>query len=279
MPTVAAVAPTGLHLKYRPLTSRTSPADNEPVPPVPCHPVRTRPGTTRSASSRPRLGKRCTSCASRRRPRSGRPSSAPFIVSHVDHREAAEVLLDLDVRPIPPAKTKTMRRTCARSPHTRSAVGLSCSRCSRGWGIDLGGSTTRRWLATTNSAPAELIRILRSHLEPRGTTAARGRGVGLVDGPIHHQDMPRPSRHAPADPGRPAALRAAVRGHRASAQGLSGTDVAFATSPLISTGRSARAPRHRRSGAHDAGRATRSRVRPGGSRRIGAPPPPALTVC
>ena len=35
---------TGLHLKYRPLTSRTSPADDEPVRRVPCHPVRTSPG-------------------------------------------------------------------------------------------------------------------------------------------------------------------------------------------------------------------------------------------
>lgn len=39
---------------------------------------------------------------------------------------------------------------------------------------------------------AELVAFLRSHLQPRGTTAARGGGVGLVDGLIHHQDMRRP---------------------------------------------------------------------------------------
>lgn len=51
-------------------------------------------------------------------------------------------------------------------------------------------------------APAELVAYLRSHLEPRGTTAARGGGVGLVDGLIHHQDMRRPlgmPREIPAD--------------------------------------------------------------------------------
>lgn len=40
--------------------------------------------------------------------------------------------------------------------------------------------------------PAELVAFLRAHLEPRGTTAARGGGVGLVDSLIHHQDMRRP---------------------------------------------------------------------------------------
>ncbi|HYO38262.1 MAG TPA: maleylpyruvate isomerase family mycothiol-dependent enzyme [Nocardioidaceae bacterium] len=51
-------------------------------------------------------------------------------------------------------------------------------------------------------APADLVAFLRSHLEPRGTTAARGGGVGLVDGLIHHQDMRRPlgrPRQIPAD--------------------------------------------------------------------------------
>src|SRR3712207_3090221 len=51
-------------------------------------------------------------------------------------------------------------------------------------------------------AQAELIGFMRSHLEPRGTTAARGGGVGLVDGLIHHQDMRRPlgmPRPIPAD--------------------------------------------------------------------------------
>lgn len=51
-------------------------------------------------------------------------------------------------------------------------------------------------------APAELVAFLRSHLQPRGTTAARGGGVGLVDGLIHHQDMRRPlgvPREIPAE--------------------------------------------------------------------------------
>lgn len=41
-------------------------------------------------------------------------------------------------------------------------------------------------------APADLVAFIRSHLRPRGTTAARGGGVGLVDAVIHHQDMRRP---------------------------------------------------------------------------------------
>lgn len=47
-----------------------------------------------------------------------------------------------------------------------------------------------------------MVAFLRSHLQPRGTTAARGGGVGLVDALIHHQDMRRPlgmMREVPAD--------------------------------------------------------------------------------
>ena len=40
-------------------------------------------------------------------------------------------------------------------------------------------------------APAELVDFLRSHARPRGLTAARGGGVGLVDALIHHQDIRR----------------------------------------------------------------------------------------
>jgi uncharacterized protein (TIGR03083 family) len=40
--------------------------------------------------------------------------------------------------------------------------------------------------------PQELVAFLRAHLQPRGVTAARGGGVGLVDALIHHQDMRRP---------------------------------------------------------------------------------------
>jgi uncharacterized protein (TIGR03083 family) len=40
--------------------------------------------------------------------------------------------------------------------------------------------------------PDELVAFLRAHLQPRGVTAARGGGVGLVDALIHHQDIRRP---------------------------------------------------------------------------------------
>ncbi len=43
-------------------------------------------------------------------------------------------------------------------------------------------------------SPAELVAFLRDHLRPRGVTAARGGGVGLVDALIHHQDIRRPLR-------------------------------------------------------------------------------------
>ena len=41
-------------------------------------------------------------------------------------------------------------------------------------------------------SPAELVTFLRSHRRPRGITASRGGGVGLVDALIHHQDVRRP---------------------------------------------------------------------------------------
>ena len=40
--------------------------------------------------------------------------------------------------------------------------------------------------------PAELVRLLREHLTPRGLTTAFGGRVALVDGLIHHQDIRRP---------------------------------------------------------------------------------------
>jgi uncharacterized protein (TIGR03083 family) len=50
--------------------------------------------------------------------------------------------------------------------------------------------------------PAELITFLRGHLEPHGSTARFGGGVGLVDGLIHQQDIRRPlglPRRIPAE--------------------------------------------------------------------------------
>ncbi|MFI7122042.1 maleylpyruvate isomerase family mycothiol-dependent enzyme [Amycolatopsis sp. NPDC049868] len=44
----------------------------------------------------------------------------------------------------------------------------------------------------TARTPAELIELLRDHLEPRGMTAALGGAVGLTDALIHHQDIRRP---------------------------------------------------------------------------------------
>lgn len=38
----------------------------------------------------------------------------------------------------------------------------------------------------------DLVRLLRSHLQPRGLTAAFGGGIGLTDCLIHHQDIRRP---------------------------------------------------------------------------------------
>lgn len=40
--------------------------------------------------------------------------------------------------------------------------------------------------------PRQLIDYLREHLEPHGSTARFGGGVGLVDALIHHQDIRRP---------------------------------------------------------------------------------------
>lgn len=40
--------------------------------------------------------------------------------------------------------------------------------------------------------PDELVRFLRNHLHPQGSTAALGGRVGLVDALIHHQDIRRP---------------------------------------------------------------------------------------
>jgi uncharacterized protein (TIGR03083 family) len=39
--------------------------------------------------------------------------------------------------------------------------------------------------------PPELLEFLRTHLQPRGLTAAFGGMIGLVDGTIHHQDIRR----------------------------------------------------------------------------------------
>ena len=88
----------GLHLKYRPLTSRTSPAENEPVRPVPCYPARTSPGTTLSASSCARLGSGSV--------KTGVPLLGSTLHTTVDPS-----------RP-PSPKTETMRRTHARSPRS-----------------------------------------------------------------------------------------------------------------------------------------------------------------
>src|SRR6185312_8162318 len=51
-------------------------------------------------------------------------------------------------------------------------------------------------------SPDELLEFLRTHLEPRGSTARFGGRVGLVDCLIHHQDIRRPlgmPRDVPAD--------------------------------------------------------------------------------
>ncbi|MCR8694562.1 maleylpyruvate isomerase family mycothiol-dependent enzyme [Rhodococcus pyridinivorans] len=50
--------------------------------------------------------------------------------------------------------------------------------------------------------PDELVRFLRNHLDPQGSTAALGGRVGLVDALIHHQDIRRPlglARTVPAE--------------------------------------------------------------------------------
>ena len=50
--------------------------------------------------------------------------------------------------------------------------------------------------------PAELVEYLRTHTRPRGVTAQRGGGVGLVDAVLHHQDVRRPlglRRDVPAE--------------------------------------------------------------------------------
>lgn len=50
--------------------------------------------------------------------------------------------------------------------------------------------------------PDELIAFLRSHLDPRGSTAGFGGAIGLVDALIHHQDIRRPlglPREIPAE--------------------------------------------------------------------------------
>lgn len=50
--------------------------------------------------------------------------------------------------------------------------------------------------------PDELIKFLRDHLDPQGSTARLGGRVGLVDAMIHHQDIRRPlglPRRIPAE--------------------------------------------------------------------------------
>lgn len=41
-------------------------------------------------------------------------------------------------------------------------------------------------------SPDQLVKFLRSHLQPRGLTAAFGGMIALVDGTVHHQDIRRP---------------------------------------------------------------------------------------
>jgi uncharacterized protein (TIGR03083 family) len=41
-------------------------------------------------------------------------------------------------------------------------------------------------------SPAELVTLVREHLDPRGLTAAFGGRIALTDGTIHHQDIRRP---------------------------------------------------------------------------------------
>jgi uncharacterized protein (TIGR03083 family) len=45
--------------------------------------------------------------------------------------------------------------------------------------------------ACRHRSPAELLALLRAHLEPRGFTAAFGGAVAFADGTIHHQDIRR----------------------------------------------------------------------------------------
>lgn len=69
-----------------------------------------------------------------------------------------------------------LRRTGARLVRGR----FSLSRTNR-IGVD----------AHAETLPAEVLALLRTHLRPRGFTAAFGGRVGLTDGLIHHQDIRR----------------------------------------------------------------------------------------
>lgn len=59
-------------------------------------------------------------------------------------------------------------------------------------------------------------------MAPRGITAQRGGGVGLVDALIHHQDMRRPLGDATKHPRRAVGQCPPIHGHRATLPRLPG---------------------------------------------------------